>query len=333
MTKYLYYPGCSMDATGKAYDESLGQIVGPLGIELEEIEDWNCCGATEYFSVSLTSAYALIGRNLALAAQQANGSKTLVAPCSACYLNLAKTDHYMGESGELNATVNDALGAGGLSYKPGSVEVRHLLDVIVHDIGYDAVKASVVKPLAGLKVAPYLGCMVPRPDYEGRFSDHEQPHELDRLIRALGAEVVDFPLRTACCGGHMAQISPDMGFEMIRRLVHTATAAGADLMVTVCPMCQMNVDFYQGEMNRHFHTDYRMPILFFTQLMGVAFGKDPKALGFSKELISARNAMEKVGVEVPAVEEEAGAGRPRPRREKKQGLPMPAMPGRDEVEP
>ena len=333
MTKYLYYPGCSMDASGKAYDESLGQIVGPLGIELAEIEDWNCCGATEYFSVSLAPAYALIGRNLALAAQQANGSKTLVAPCSACYLNLAKTDHYMGESGELNATVNDALGAGGLSYKPGSVEVRHLLDVIVHDIGYDAVKASVVKPLAGLKVAPYLGCMVPRPDYAGRFSDHEQPRELDRLIRALGAEVVDFPLRTACCGGHMAQISPDMGFEMIRRLVHTATAAGADLMVTVCPMCQMNVDFYQGEMNRHFHTDYRMPILFFTQLMGVAFGKDPKALGFGKELVSARKAMEKVGVEVPAAEEEGSAGRPRPRREKKQGLPMPAMPGRDEVEP
>ncbi len=331
MTDYLYYPGCSMESTARAYRDSLAAVSAPLGIRFAEIDDWNCCGATEYLSVSLTPAYALIARNLALAEQQADGSRTVVAPCSACYLNLAKADHYMQESADLGRRVNDALAAGGLHYDPGAVEVRHLLDVIVHDIGYDAIAQRVVKPLRGLRIAPYLGCMVPRPDYAGRFEDHEQPRELDRLMATLGAEVVDFPLRTACCGGHMAQISPSTGFELIRRLVHGASTLGADVMVTVCPMCQMNIDFYQGEMNRHFHTDYRMPILFFTQLMGLAFGADPRALGFGAELVDARPALQRIGVEAPPPEEPPGPGHPHPRRVKKTGLPMPSMPDRDEV--
>lgn len=331
MTQYLYYPGCSMESSARAYRDSLAAVSERLGVRFAEIDDWNCCGATEYLSVSLTPAYSLIARNLALAERQADGSRTLVAPCSACYLNLAKADHYMAESASLGERVNRALAAGGLHYDPGAVEVRHLLDVVVHDIGYEAIAQLVVTPLRGLKVAPYLGCMVPRPDYAGRFEDHEQPRELDQLMAALGADVVDFPLRTACCGGHMAQISPATGFELIRRLVHAATTAGADVMVTVCPMCQMNIDFYQREMNHHFHSDYHMPILFFTQLMGLAFGAEPKALGFGAELVDARQALLKIGVEPPPPEEPTGPGHPRPRREKKTGLPMPAMSGRDEV--
>ena len=133
MNHYLYYPGCSMDSSARAYRDSLAAVGGRLGIEFAEIEDWNCCGATEYLSVSLTPAYALIARNLALAERQMDGSRTLVASCSACYLNLAKTDHYMQESPSLGQRVNLALAAGGLRYHPGAVEVRHLLDVIVHD--------------------------------------------------------------------------------------------------------------------------------------------------------------------------------------------------------
>jgi heterodisulfide reductase subunit B len=125
-------------------------------------------------------------------------------------------------------------------------------------------------PLTGLRVAPYLGCMVPRPDYEHRWSNPEYPTELDRVLKALGAEVIDFPLKTHCCGGHMTQIGPDVAYELIRRLVHAAAEYRADMMVTLCPMCQLNIDAYQGEMNRHFGTNYRMPILFFTQLMGLA---------------------------------------------------------------
>jgi heterodisulfide reductase subunit B len=325
---YLYYPGCSMDSTAKAYASSLEAVCGPLGIDLHEVDDWNCCGATEYLSISQTRAHALVGRNLALAERQRNGTRTLVAPCSACFVNLARTEHYMREDRALAATVNEALDADGLSYTPGAIEVRHLFEVLVDEVGIDAIGAQVVRPLAGLRVAPYLGCLVTRPDYDGRWRSREHPLAFDRLLGALGAEVVDFPARTDCCGGHMTQISPGTGFELIRRLVDTADRLGADMLVTICPMCQMNVDAYQGEMNRYFHTHHHMPILFFTQLMGLAFGAPPGKLGIGSELVSAAKALARIGIEVPVAEpvEAAGAGG-RTRREKRpSGLPMPPAP-------
>ena len=319
MKDYLLYPGCSMEASARAYDESLKAIVKPLGINLHEIEDWNCCGATEYLGVSRTPAYALIARNLALASQAANGTREVVAPCSACYLNLAKADHHMGEDPKLGSMVNEALAAGKLNYVPGSLQIRHLLDVMVYDVGLKEIEKHVVQPLSGLRLASYLGCMVPRPDYGERWSDHDFPVELDLLLKALGAEVVDYPLRTECCGGHMAQIGPEMSFEMIRRLISTADNLQADAMVTICPMCQLNLDGFQGETNRFFKTSYHMPALFFTQLMGLAFGIKPRELGFGMELVSARNLLDTLGVEAPPETPPAPPKRPR----KPEGLPMP----------
>lgn len=330
MNHYLFYPGCSMERSARAYSESLTAIAGPLGLELEEINDWNCCGATEYVGISLIPAYALISRNLALAVKQVRAEDTrhtVVAPCSACYLNLAKADHYMQERPELGEKVNVALAAGGLHYEPGSLTIRHILDVILNDVGLEAVKRQVVRPLQGLRVAPYLGCMVPRPDYEKRWSDHEYPTELDRLLKALGAEVIDFPLKTHCCGGHMPQISPNTAFELIRRLISSAADCQADLMVTLCPMCQMNLDAYQGETNRYFHTNTSMPVVFFTQLMGLAFGKDPASLGFGRELVDAGPALSRIGREAPP------APPAQPRKARKEGLPMPTMPVQEEVTP
>jgi heterodisulfide reductase subunit B len=346
--KYLFYPGCSMERFSRPYKDSLLEICEHIGLNLEEIDDWNCCGATEYVAVSLLPAYSLIARNLAIAEHQAasggayhraegvpkngkngraapapDGAYTLIAPCSACYLNLSKTDHYMSESTTLNERVNMALEAGGLHYTPGSVEIRHLLDIVVNEVGLEAVRGAVVRPLTGLRVAPYYGCMTPRPDYKKRWSNPEYPTELDRLLKALGAEVVDFPLKTHCCGGHMTQISPPVAYELIRRLLHAAAQYHADMLVTICPMCQLNLDAYLGETNRYFETNYHIPTLFFTQVMGVAYGLEPKALGLGLELVDARPALAKVGVEMPA-EQQAPAGR-KPR--KKEELPMPRMPG------
>jgi heterodisulfide reductase subunit B len=188
---------------------------------------------------------------------------------------------------------------------------------LVYDVGLETIRSKVVHPLHGLKVAPYMGCMLPRPDYQHRWSDHEHPTELDDLLRALGADVIDYPLTTSCCGGHMTQIGPETAFELIRRLVADADERGAHLMATVCPMCQMNIDAYQNETNHFFGTSYHMPILFFTQLMGLAFGKDPSELGIGLELVSSRNALANIGVEVPITQE------PTARKKKDEGLPMP----------
>ena len=185
----------------------------------------------------------------------------------------------------MNARVNEALAAGGLTYRAGRVKVRHLLDVICRDVGETAVRDKVVKPLAGLRVAPYYGCQVVRP-VKG-LDNTEYPMMMDGLFQWLGAEVVDYPVKAHCCGGHMTQISEPQAFELIRRLLHSAVEYEADMILCMCPMCQLNLDAYQSRVNRSFKTAFNIPIVFFTQMLGVAFGIEPAKLGFGKELVAA----------------------------------------------
>ncbi len=311
---YAYYPGCSLTTSARAYCSSIEQVVEVLGLKLEEVDDWNCCGATEYISVSQLPAYALIARNLALAAQQ--DEHTLIAPCSACYLNLRRVEDYMGHYPDIGNRVNRALAAGGLHYEPGTLRVRHLLDVIVDDVGYEAIAEKVKTPLKGLQVAPYYGCLLTRPKVEGQ--DPEYPTHMDKLLRILGATVVDFPLKTHCCGGHMTQISEETAYELMRRILHNAVEYKADAIATICPMCQLNLDAFQPQVNSMFGTDFKMPILFFTQLMGLAFGITEDKLGFGSELTPAKVALEKIGHEAPEVVA--------PKRRDKKALPMPPSP-------
>ncbi len=331
MNKYLFYPGCSMPRSARPYLDSLMAIEADIDIAFEDVEDWNCCGATEYGAVHRWASHALTGRNLALAQQQTNGTNTLVAGCSACYLNLAKTENYMRTNTNVERLVNTALEAGGLHYDPGALEVRHLLDIVYNDVGIDALKKKVVYPLKGLRVAPYYGCMIVRPDLDNRFGNPEYPQALDKVMGALGATVIDFPLKAHCCSGHMTQISPKVAYELIRRLIHSAAEYRADVMVTMCPMCQLNLDAYQGEMNGHFGTSYHVPILYFTQLMGLAFGHDPAELGLGKEFVSAREALGRIGIEVPEETDEPKKKGKRPKKDDP-ALPMPSMPQEEEDE-
>ncbi len=329
--RYSVFPGCSLEkgAAGYPYWQSMEAILKPLGVELVEVDDWNCCGATEYIALNRMAAYSLIARTLALAAKT-DGLREMVAPCSACYLNLSKADKYLTDDAALADKVNVALGAGGLHYKPGTVKTRHLLDVIVNDVGYKAVEQQATKSLAGLRIAPYYGCLLTRPAVYGQTDSPEYPTALDKLMKVLGAEVVDYPMKAHCCGGHMTQISEASAFDMIRRLVKGAADYHADIIVTVCPMCQLNLDGFQGAMNRYYKGDYHVPVLYFTQMMGLAFGLDAATLGIGAEIVDARPALSRIGVQVPPPEEEAKPAH-KPRRPK-EALPMPVMPGSEEVE-
>ena len=324
--KYMFYPGCSLHRSARPYLDSLTAIQDKLTMELQEVGDWNCCGATEYMSVYRTPAHALVGRNLALAQGQSNGTDILMAACSACYLNLEKTEHYMRTDDKLNQEVNAALAEGGLHYDAGSVQVRHLLDVVYNDIGLEKIKSLVTKPLAGLKVAAYYGCMIVRPDINKRWNSPEYPTILEELMGVLGAEVIDFPMKTHCCSGHMTQISSDVAYELIRRLIYGATQYKADILVTLCPMCQLNLDAYQIEMNKHFDTDYVVPILYFTQLMGLAFGIDAGELGIGREFVSADPVLAKIGM--AATKDLPENGSPPRKKKKEAGLPMPNLAAR-----
>lgn len=285
--KYAYYPGCSLECNAAAYDHSVRAVSDLLGLRLQELDDWNCCGATEYFSQNELAACAVIARNLALVDSQTD---QLVAPCAACYLNLAKTNKLMVDQPELSKEINECLAAGGLKYEPGRVSVRHMLDVIVDDIGETAIRDKVVRPLAGLRVAPYYGCQVVRPIDNG--DNPEYPMKLDHLLGWLGAEVVDYPVKAHCCGGHMTQISEPQAFELIRRLLQSADDYSADMIICMCPMCQLNLDGYQSRVNGHFGTEFKLPIMYFTQMLGIAFGIEPNKLGFGKELVAGLPVLE-----------------------------------------
>ncbi len=318
MNKYLYYPGCSMGDVARAYKMSLIAIKEKLALEFQEIDDWNCCGATEYSSVNQIPAHALVSRNLALAQEQSDGLDRIMATCSACYLNLSKTEHYMKENKTLNDTINTALEAGGLHYEPGSFEIQHLLDVLYNDIGIDAIEQHVVQPLKGLRVAAYYGCLLFRPDMNQRWATPESHMAFEELIEALGAKAVDYPMKAECCSGHMPQIDRGSAYEMIRRIIAGAADQDADVIATLCPMCQLNLDMYQNEMNRFFRKHYQVPVLYMTQLIGLAYGFNIDELGIGSEFIKALPALEKIGTEPHKV-----IGKPE--NKKSEGLPMPKM--------
>jgi heterodisulfide reductase subunit B len=279
--RYLYYPGCSAEATGKAYDISTRTLMDKLGVELIELDDWNCCGATSYFSVRELDSFAIAARNLAIAQRQ--GDEDLCVICNACYTTLAKTNRYMAESKEVFEAVNGALGAVDRAYD-GTKPVRHIMDVLINDIGLEALEAKVTRRLTGLKVACYYGCQYSRP--MGAFDDTEFPVTMDNFFRALGAETVDFPGKVKCCGGMMMLTKEEGALRLCHELLKGAQDAGADVIVCACPLCEMNVEGYQPRVNKTFGTSFDIPVMYFTQLAGLAFGADPKQLAIDKQIVS-----------------------------------------------
>jgi heterodisulfide reductase subunit B len=271
----------------KAYDKSARVVCNALNIDLAELEDWNCCGASAYISVNELKAHLLSARNLAIAEKN---KKDLVVVCPACLTTLNKTNHYLAEDPRFKRTVTNALKSTNLEYW-GSVKVRHLLDVIVKDLGEDEVKARIKHKLSGLKVAPYYGCQLTRPF--GEVDDQEFPTMLDRLLTWIGAQPVSFPLKAKCCGGLLMMTSTDVGLTLNKNLLACAAENGAECIATICPLCHMNIETYQGDVNKKFGTHFAIPALYFTQLMGLAFGYSRKELGINDEMISSRATLEK----------------------------------------
>jgi heterodisulfide reductase subunit B len=286
MKYYTYFPGCSSsDGGSKAYGMSLKAVAKDSGLELIEIEDWNCCGSTPYTSVDELASICLSARNLALAEDK---GFDLMTPCSSCYVMLNRANSRIREYPETKKKVGEALAAGDLRYD-GTVRVRHLLDVFANDIGFDEIASKVKTNLGGLKVAPYYGCQVVRP---GPSFDHQEyPQSLDRLIESLGGEAVPYPLKARCCGGSLIIPEEDMALELVYKLLECAAANGAECIATVCPLCQTNLDVYQGKVNRKFKADFKLPVLFFTQLVGVAYGIDGKSHGLEKCIVPAQKVL------------------------------------------
>lgn len=281
MKTYALFPGCSLEKMAHGYLTSTVETTSHLGIELRELEDWNCCGATAYFHVDELLAYTLSARNLAMAEKQ---GLDVIAPCAACFKNMYFTRKYLNEDPDLAEHINYALEEDGLKFS-GTSSVRHLLEVFAHDVDRQTLQAAVTNPLKGLRVVPYYGCQVlrPRKDHE----DVEQPQFFEDILEATGATPVDFPEKTRCCGGSLVITSRQAALSLVRDLLQSATEREAAVIATACPMCQVNLECYQQQVNSEFGTQLSMPVMYFTQIIGLAMGISPKRLGIGAELVSA----------------------------------------------
>ena len=284
--KYAYYPGCSLHASAREYDISWRAVCERLNIELAEMEDWSCCGTVHATSVDRLLALALAARNLAIA--EAAGLE-IAAPCSGCYKNLRTADEALKGDAELKAKVNASLPR---QFK-GSTVVKHPLYIILEDIGLDTL-ADVPRPLHELRVAPYYGCVLTRPAALHPVDDPEDPQGLDRLLQTLGAEVVPYPAKTKCCGGAVLVSHTDVALDLTGKLLKQAKEAGAQCLAVACPMCQMLLDAYQSQVERRLGEQLDLPVLYFTQLMGLALGIDEGQLGLGRLIVSPAKALARV---------------------------------------
>jgi len=283
---YFLYSGCSLDASGSHYLISLKAVASVLGIKLHEIEDWNCCGASiSYVGGSEMQSITLNARNLALAELQ--GSYDIVAPCSSCYVMMNKTNCHLQENSKLLATINTILVEGGLQYS-GGLKTRHLLDVLYNDVGLEKIRANVKKPLKGVKVAAYYGCQTTRP--YGEYDSNENPRKQDEILAALGAEVIDYDKRIKCCGSGIFLTEIDLCAYLAKEIIEDAEKNDAQIISTVCPMCQMNLEIYQPRINTITGANLNMPVVFVTQLIAAAFGMDQIA-AFDRNVIPVESVL------------------------------------------
>jgi heterodisulfide reductase subunit B len=287
--RYAYYPGCSAKGVGRAFTESLHAVFEHLGSGLDELEDWNCCGATAWPSVDQNQAYALSARNLALAEDAAEGGRPvdLLASCTGCYRALMKAEEALGEGGPTGNRIGGALAAIGLDFE-GRTRTRHPVDILLNDIGVDAISKAVVRPLTGVRVVSYYGCQLVRPF--ATFDDQWNPTSMDRLVAAIGAEPVDWPLKSRCCGGScycggpVIGTMPEATMQLSHALLREATKRDADVIATICPLCHFNLEGFQDRMTKRFGHPHDMSVAFISQLIGIALGIDERSLGIHRLL-------------------------------------------------
>ncbi len=271
MLKFSYYPGCSLTSTAREYDLSLRAVCQGLEVKLEELQDWNCCGASSGHATNYLLSHALSGRNLAMAERE--GLDMAIA-CPACFLRLKNTRHEVLDNTGLRERLAESTG---LTYE-AKHDIRHLLDIIYNEVGVDIIKEKIKKPLSGLRLVCYYGCFLVRPPKVVAFDDPENPQSMDILLDASGAEVLDWSGKVDCCGGSLSLTKREIVIRLVGELTDAARGVEAEAIVTACPLCQSNLDSRQSSKG--------LPVFYFTELMGLAMGLPGTRAWFRKHLIS-----------------------------------------------
>ena len=301
--RVAYYPGCALEGTGHAYNRSTKAVGKALGLKLDEVKNWNCCGAMEVKNIDPKIQTYLSSRVMSIAANEM-GHEVVMAPCNGCYHNLKKAEYDL-EHDDGSKAVVDRLStkAGHETYEAGQVETIHALDWIKDGIGEDGLKAKIKNSLQGVKIANYYGCMYTRPRHifpekdAGPGSDStSEPHFMDDLLAAAGAENVDFPLKTACCGGAHTLSDSDISTKLVLNILEAAEAAGADVIATECPTCHTGLEMHQIRAEERLGRKTTVKILYFTQLLGLALGLSARKVGVQENISDSRGFLKEKGL-------------------------------------
>jgi heterodisulfide reductase subunit B len=298
-----YYPGCALEGSGHAYDRSTRAVGEALGLKLREVEDWNCCGAMEVKNIDPKLQTYLSSRVMSIAANEM-GCGTVMAPCNGCYHNLKKAEYDLSHDEESKAVVERiSEKAGHETYEAGQIETIHALDWIKDAIGEDGLRERVKNSLEGLKVANYYGCMYTRPRHifpekdKGEGSEStSKPHFMDDILAAAGAENVEYPLKTACCGGAHTLSDCDTSTKLVLNLLQAAEACGADVIATECPTCHSGLEMHQIRAEKEFGIKTEVKILYFTQLLGLALGLKPRKVGVHENVSDSMALLKEKGL-------------------------------------
>lgn len=288
--KYAYYPGCSLHSTAQEYDLSTKTLCQALEIELEEIPGWICCGASSGHMTSELLALALPVKNLVLAKEMALDT---AVGCAACYSRLKVANRAMSSDEERSRPYVDQVV--GETYR-GEVQVKHLVEIIVQEYGLDALKDRVKKGLQGMRIAAYYGCLLVRPPKVTTFDDPEDPTCMEALIATLGAEPIDWPYKTECCGGSLSLTRTNIILKLCRDILQMAADEGAECIMVACPLCQSSLDLRQAQVNKQYGTDFYLPVLYFTQLASLALGIEASKLGFRKHMVDPKKLLQDKGL-------------------------------------
>jgi len=294
--EYSFYPGCSSQkgASSSNYLKSVETMCEELDVQLNHIPDWNCCSASiGYAGGGELPRLALSARNIALS-EEHNAGQDIVATCAACWLATREAGERLGENDELMAEANQALAEAGLKLK-NETPIRHMVEVLIEDIGYQAIGEKVKRPLEGIKIAGYVGCQTNRP-FGIHGESFENPMYLDKLVETLGGDSIrDYDKKVQCCGGALAFSEPEKSQDMIKGIIEAAYDNNADMIVTPCPVCQMNVEVYQDQINERHGTKFEIPVLYYSQLMDVAFGRSAKDAALDGQVIRAKQLEDLAG--------------------------------------
>lgn len=291
--KYLFYPGCSMDTSALEYKRSTMAVLETLGAEVEELSDWTCCGASAASVVSDLLGHVLPARNLALA-EQMDEDLTVIAGCSACYTNFRRTQEAVSQDRALLEQINRALEVEELTYR-GKAQVRHLMDVLANDFSPQEVASHVRRPLKDVVVAPYYGCQTVRPF--SPYDDDQAPTSMLPVLEALGATIHRHNREASCCGTSLLMTKQEVGVNMVAEILDGCEEA--DCLVTICPMCQLNVEGYQDKVSKVLERQVNVPVLFLPQLMALAFGLPDDVLMFERHIVSVKPVLSRLEQAAP----------------------------------